>query len=256
MFLIRNFLINSSIFSLTLFTFKYSIKANFYRIIIASATADIITTVIILTSNSIWIYSLVSLFVVLPGGVCFLMRKKYVLKEFFITLVITFLLGGIINAIDGIMINEINNAFGAEIVFAVIIGYFSLLSLQKRMRKGRDLYVVSIFNEGRCFVTQGKFDSGNVLRDAASKKPVHIASPKIFEILGKDADFIEVGYKSLGNDAGVLQTCFFDEMIVNCNGRKYVIEKPLIGKASDELLKSLAYDIILNEAVFDDSNVD
>lgn len=219
----------------------------------ASAVSDIISAGIILIFNCFGLYSFLSFFIVLPVCTRVLMGKNSLIKEYFITLVITFLLGGIVNAIDGILTEKMQHAYGAEIVFAVTIGYFSLVSLQKRMRYNRDLHCVSIFYKGRCFIAQGKYDSGNVLRDSVTNRPVHIASPKVFEILEGDGKFFEVGYKSLGNDAGVLETCEFDEMIIDSNGKKNVIKRPLIGKASDELLRNLAYDIILNEAVFDDS---
>ena len=78
----------------------------------------------------------------------------------------------------------------------------------------------------------------------------HIGGSALFDIVGEDAVFFDVPYKSLGNDGGSIKVCEFDEMTVMKGNGKLILHNVLVGRASDSLFENNAYDMILNEAVF------
>lgn len=58
------------------------------------------------------------------------------------------------------------------------------------------------------------YDTGNLLKKQPQQIPVHIGGSALFDIVGEDAGFLIVPYKSLGNDGGSIKVCEFDEMTV------------------------------------------
>lgn len=94
------------------------------------------------------------------------------------------------------------------------------------------------------------YDTGNLLKKQPQQIPVHIGGSALFDIVGEDASFFDVPYKSLGNDGGSIKVCEFDEMTVMKGNGKLILHNVLVGRASDSLFENNAYDMILNEAVF------
>ena len=55
------------------------------------------------------------------------------------------------------------------------------------------------------------------------------------------------------HEDGIIEVYRFDCMQIKCGYSRIEFHDVLIGKASASLLKNVAYDIILNEAVFSDT---
>lgn len=50
----------------------------------------------------------------------------------------------------------------------------------------------------------------------------------MFDIVGEDAGFFDVPYKSLGNDGGSIKVCEFDEMTVMKGNGKLILHNVLV----------------------------
>ena len=120
-------------------------------------------------------------------------------------------------------------------------------------KQNRNYYTVTVISQNNSIEVKGLYDSGNVLCAGRNREPVHIASDKVFSILTEKKDSIMVPYKSLGNEDGIIEVYRFDCMQIKCGYSRIELHDVLIGKASASLLKNVAYDIILNEAVFSDT---
>ena len=117
-----------------------------------------------------------------------------------------------------------------------------------RMKKG--IFQVQLLHQGKSTYVKGFYDSGNRLVDPYTKRGVHIISKQLFESIETFQDYVLIPYQALGNESGLLEVYYIDEIIVEGeNIRKTIVNSP-VGVTKDNLFEGKKYKIILNEEVF------
>lgn len=123
-----------------------------------------------------------------------------------------------------------------------------------RMQKG--IFQVQLRHQGKQMQTNGFYDSGNRLRDPYTQRGVHIVSEQILFTLitTSDKEIIEkpvyIPYQSLGNETGMLEVYYIDELMIEGEKERSIIQNCPVGVTKDNLFEGKNYEIILNEEVF------
>jgi len=117
------------------------------------------------------------------------------------------------------------------------------------MQKG--IFQIEICHQEKRMVTYGFYDSGNRLIDTYTGKGVHIVSQKIFQTLGlEDEATVLLPYQALGNEMGIIEVKYVDEMMIEGEKQSIQLRKCPLGVTKDNLFEGKQYQIILNEEVF------
>ena len=219
---------------------------------IASAVgASVCECVLLLLAGSYAFYKWTSVLVVVPLAARLAIgrqagRKIPFLRLFALCMFVTVLTGGIVTALDSFFSSDAT----VMICCGFVISYIVLKCFCERSNESRRLYRVTLLKDGKRACATALYDTGNLLKKQPQQIPVHIGGSALFDIVGEDAGFFDVPYKSLGNDGGSIKVCEFDEMTVMKGNGKLILHNVLVGRASDSLFENNAYDMILNEAVF------
>lgn len=92
----------------------------------------------------------------------------------------------------------------------------------------------------------GLLDTGNLLREPVSGRPVHVAVDSLMRRLCPSVKgVVYVPYQSVGTSHGILPAVYIDRMEVEQEGRKYCLEKPLIAITKQSLSPSGEYQILI-----------
>ena len=239
--------------SLGMICITYVLKIPLYgrirRIILAGVASGMVSCLLLLFGGYS-IYRWLSLFVVAPAAVYFVTDARIgMIKLFGLSVFVTVLSGGVVYALDSLLSADTSLICTGGFV----ITYMILKSWCECSNESKGLYRITIMEKEKKVYVTALYDSGNLLKKQPENVPVHIAKASVFDITGDDKEYINVPYKSLGNENGCLKACYFDTMVVENKGKKKLLHNVLIGKASENLLTNSAYDMILNEAVFSDS---
>ena len=174
----------------------------------------------------------------------------------------------LINSVLEVLWNQFGET-GGYIFFllfssGIVIAGVRMWRNYSKMQKG--IFQVQLFHQGRQIQTNGFYDSGNRLIDPYTGKGVHIvAGQMLIPIMMKNNKEIVAGcdanadstkgpvyipYQSLGNEMGMLEVYYIDELIIE--GEKGRISKKScpMGVTKDNLFEGKNYEIILNEEVF------
>lgn len=248
-FYMRTFMVNAMGMICITYVLKIPLYGRIRRIILAGAASGMVSCLLLLFGGYS-IYRWLSLFVVAPAAVYFATDARIgMIKLFGLSVFVTVLSGGVVYALDSLLSADTSLICTGGFV----ITYMILKSWCERSNESRGLYRVTIMEKEKKVYVTALYDSGNLLKKQPENVPVHIAKASVFDITGDDKEYINVPYKSLGNENGCLKACYFDTMVVENKGKKKLLHNVLIGKASENLLTNSAYDMILNEAVFSDS---
>ena len=129
------------------------------------------------------------------------------------------------------------------------------------MKKG--IFQVELICLDKKVQVKGFYDSGNRLKDPYTGKGVHIVSEqlirkfKIQEIRTQNMETnpeeikrVYIPYQSLGNEAGLLEVYYIDELVIDGEKERIYIHNCPLGVTKDNLFEGKEYEIILNEEVF------
>jgi len=118
-----------------------------------------------------------------------------------------------------------------------------------RMRKG--IFAVEVRHHRKIIRTHGFYDSGNRLIDPYTGNGVHIISEQLQKRLElQEETAVFVPYQALGNEKGILKVYYVDELMVDGEKGRKIIQKSPLGVTKDNLFEGKKYEIILNEEVF------
>ncbi|MBR3810970.1 MAG: sigma-E processing peptidase SpoIIGA [Agathobacter sp.] len=117
-----------------------------------------------------------------------------------------------------------------------------------KMKKG--ICKVQILHQGKHVSAKGFYDSGNQLIDPYTKQGVHIISEQLFENLEIRQNYVLIPYQALGNEEGMLEVYYLDEIIIKGEKSNKTIQNCPVGVTKDNLFEGKTYEIILNEEVF------
>ena len=99
-------------------------------------------------------------------------------------------------------------------------------------------------------------DTGNLLKDPFTAKPVSIADDSIFKeaFPDEDAKIRYIPYRTLGMEHGLLKVLTIDKMYIYLPGKKLEVEKPVIGLQESGLMGQGNVQLILNGALLSEKN--
>lgn len=229
---------------------KIPTRNKILRLALTTIISTLMECMVLLIIGNYTLYRWLSLLVICPLTVYILIKRIInIVRVWISTIFITMLIGGATYAADGIVSENIT----IGCLFCGIAIYPFLTMWLDNIRYQKNIYNITVHEKGKRTVIRGLYDSGNMLRKQPENVPVHIGSEKVFSIIGDDKIFYDIPYKSLGNERDIVKGCYFERIVIECGGSQRILNNVLIAKASANLLESMAYDIILNEAVFNDS---
>lgn len=131
------------------------------------------------------------------------------------------------------------------VVGALIYAWLKWLLIEKR--KGSYYGKLKLQHKGNVLEGQYFMDSGNLLVESISKKPVLLADEKwLFQNISKEGLFCRpIVYRSVGKKKGLLYAYCVDELIIYGKKESYTYEKVWIGVCTEELFLQRDYQIIL-----------
>lgn len=177
--------------------------------------------------------------------------KKNLLEEWLVIYMTVLLLGGMMEWEKNIGLSSVFFWIKAGIAAVLLSIATAYLSLKKEFTE--KLFKVQIVQEGKSFVLNGYWDSGNLLVDPYVGKPVQIIEKHTAEqIFGGEIPATRlIPYCSLGNKGALLQVCNAQEMHIFKGKDKRIISPVVLGIAEHELLKGKEYDVILQASVIE-----
>lgn len=112
---------------------------------------------------------------------------------------------------------------------------------------------ITLTYHGRSVTCMGLYDSGNLLCIPESKEPVHIINPAVLHQVLKEEEpeFQLIPFHALGTEEGWIYVCRLDELSIEDERCRKIMESPWFGRAEDGLLYGKSYQVILNSAVVD-----
>ena len=194
---------------------KIPLIGKVVRLIASAVGASVCECVLLLLAGSYAFYKWTSVLVVVPLAARLAIgrqvgRKIPFLRLFALCMFVTVLTGGIVTALDSFFSSDAT----VMICFGFVISYIVLKCFCERSNESRRLYRVTLLKDGKRACATALYDTGNLLKKQPQQIPVHIGGSALFDIVGEDAGFFDVPYKSLGNDGGSIKVCEFDEMTV------------------------------------------
>lgn len=155
----------------------------------------------------------------------------------------------------------------AVISFLVIKIGAKILKLKQKITKEDMLCVINIYNKQKCVRSNALLDTGNLLTEQATGRPVVIVEKNVAKDLFESAYFekieslIEGGefecnnvddanikiipYMSVGNSNGIMIAYKIDKIKVEYQEKKYEITDVLIGFYNDALTKNGKYSALI-----------
>ena len=267
---IENLIINSVILYVTLLIRK--VKISIVRILISSALGSLYAVISIKINNNFImkiILSVLMIAIIYPTK-----NKKRFLETIILFYLISITAGGSAIAISYLIqdykISELNNLpiisfpiliSGLGTVVGIILIMATINNLKNRISKKDIFFDVEIYIEDKKEKLKALLDTGNMLKDPLSNKPVMIATKRSLKsiipeeildninlILGGDkiGKLITkriklIPFNSLGNEHGILIGIKSDKIIINNNEIKDVI----IGIYEKEFSKTRRYDALI-----------
>ena len=267
---IENLIINSVILYVTLLIRK--VKISIVRILISSALGSLYAVISIKINNNFImkiILSVLMIAIIYPTK-----NKKRFLETIILFYLISITAGGSAIAISYLIqdykISELNNLpiisfpiliSGLGTVVGIILIMATINHLKNRISKKDIFFDVEIYIEDKKEKLKALLDTGNMLKDPLSNKPVMIATKRSLKsiipeeildninlILGGDkiGKLITkriklIPFNSLGNEHGILIGIKSDKIVINNNEIKDVI----IGIYEKEFSKTRRYDALI-----------
>ena len=125
-----------------------------------------------------------------------------------------------------------------------------------QMQKG--IFYVELLHEGNIIQEKALYDSGNHLKDPYTGAGVHIISRMTADKLrigreertNVDSYPVYVPFQALGIEEGMLEVYYIEELIVEGEKGRIIIQNCPLGVTKENLFEGKNYRIILNEEVF------
>ena len=254
-YFIQNFMMKLAVLYLALYCNKIQSSIKSYKgigkICLASMIGTLFEIVGLFVSGSYIVFVLgVHLFEI-PCIVKFLLDKKekkmlrVIASSYFFMLIIN----GVLEALWNQFQEEGSYMFCLLISCGFVIVGTRIWRNNRQMLKG--IFQVKLLQKDRLIHTNGFYDSGNRLIDPYTGKGVHIISAKLWERMeNTTVEPVYVPYQALGNEEGILEVYYIDEVNIEGEKGRKIIQKCPVGVTKDNLFEGKRYEIILNEEVF------
>ncbi|MBQ8518422.1 MAG: sigma-E processing peptidase SpoIIGA [Agathobacter sp.] len=254
-YFIQNFIIRIAVLYLSLYCnkchFHLSTAKGIGKIVLASAIGTLIEIAGLILGNSYNIFLILVHIFEIPLMLLLVLGKerkqiwKVILSGYFFIMVINGVLEWLWNWFG------LNTSFTLLLLFAcgVVIIVVRIWKNYNKMKKG--IFLVELQQNDTRISTYGFYDSGNCLKEPYTQKGVHIVSKQLIKRLGLEKDTsVLIPYQALGKEDGILEVYYVDELIVEGEKGRKMIQKCPVGVTKDNLFEGKKYEMILNEEVF------
>lgn len=141
-------------------------------------------------------------------------------------------------------LNYILNIFSALNIIVVLLGISALYIIIKILffiYGAKKYYSLSIYNNNRFVKLTALMDTGNLLEDTITGKPVIIAEEKSLNNIMDNSPLRKLSYKSLGNENGYFYVFKADRAVINNN----ILYSPIIAIYNTRLSDNGEYNAII-----------
>jgi len=187
--------------------------------------------------------SILMVFVMYPkSGFSFLVKALTNLYGF------TFLLGGVLLFVKKYS-NPSEDSYWLHILLPAAVVYFLLCFYLKRRHEAVKECKVTLLCEGKQLLLRALVDSGNMLVEPISGKPVSIieaSSLRMAHISVQEEKCRVIPYHSVGKKNGILMGYEFPKIVVHMEDEDRSIEKVIIAVSEDKLFRGGKYEMILH----------
>lgn len=141
----------------------------------------------------------------------------------------------------------------ARIVVALIVaGIVLFMVVYHKLREQKSLYDVVLVQNGDNIELKALFDTGNLLTEPISGKPVSVLeetdvlrewitqSPQKYKV---------IPYRSIGNEHGILEGMYVDELIIHKDNEQVVKRNAIVALYKGRLSKDGSFQMILNQGL-------
>ncbi|MDE7321500.1 MAG: sigma-E processing peptidase SpoIIGA [Lachnospiraceae bacterium] len=141
--------------------------------------------------------------------------------------------------------------FSRIVVTVVITGIVAFLVLYRRIA-GQNIYDVTLTENGENIALRALFDTGNLLCDPVSGKPVSVMeeTDEIRQWLAKyPQKYRIIPYQSVGNEHGILEGIVVDRMMIQKEEGQVVKKETIVALYKGKLSKDGTFQMILNHSL-------
>lgn len=253
-FFVQNFCMNEMVLFLAALFRKNKKAMGIKRMAVGALCGTLLElTALLLLRNYAWFLAVSGLFI-LPVMTIMVFGKKEpkaLAADYLTCLLITVLLGGMTAALENLTGIRSMILLTGSVSFLLI--WAGIRFLYRQLQIQTYLYEVLLENAGCSFEGKGLLDTGNVLTDPVSRRPVHIIGKAVAEQLGLGSgppDLV-IPFTTLGKEDGLLEGYTLEHMTVWRGRKKEVYAGVLTGVAPESLLVEKEYQVILNGSIFE-----
>lgn len=135
------------------------------------------------------------------------------------------------------------------LVSAVMAGAVVFMLVYHRVMEGRCIYEVVLTENGENIELKALLDTGNLLTDPVSGKPVSVVeeTDTLRQWIAKyPQKYKVIPYHSIGNEHGVLEGMVLDELVIRKKNEKKIEKDTIIALYTGRLSKDGTFQMILN----------
>lgn len=228
-------------------------RSSLARILLSSAIGATGSVLLFLNIHDAMIYQILVHFMVNPIMILIgfpVKNLRGLLKDFFMTYLMTLLLGGILSW----AMTALDQWEHFWIWALGGVGICMLFLHWMEEQKSEELsYELLLLTGERKLRLTGFLDTGNLLTDPVVKQPVHIIQEDVLreELLKERLAVRYIPFHSLGQEQGLLPVVTLQAMYLRAAEEQgevlpLYIEKPVFGLAKEKLFQNKKYQVILN----------
>lgn len=253
-FLEQNFLMNLIVLSLTRVFYKCPVKFLKLKMVIAALSGAVLSLLLYLflpkyagaaAGIAFFVVPLMILMVFGWNGIrCFLFQTG-------LSWLSIILLNGIVTAVYNL--TGIKNLYVYIVVLVLLAARVLVHMLVASVHIQKKQMQLTLIYHGRSISCMGLYDSGNLLKMPDSGEPVHIINPVLLEQVLKEEEpeCRMIPFHALGTQEGWIMVCRLDQMRLEDERNRKVLDFPWVGRAQPELLRGKTYQVILNAEIVD-----
>lgn len=253
-YFIENALLDAQVLALVLLLLKE--KITIWRLIAASITGGMGAAVILLTGVN---YGLAYVCIVLLldfAMIYIAVSEKIGHKVNFRKLVMGVIyFHGMVFAYGKLTECAVRLGLGnaARVTVAVLVLMAVLfMAVYHKVKERKQLYDVVLIQNGDNMKLKALFDTGNLLTEPISGKPVSVLeeTAALREWIAQSPQRYKViPYKSIGNEHGILEGMYVDELIIQKDNEQLVRKDAIIAVYKGSLSKDGSFQMILNHSL-------
>jgi len=243
--------------------------ATFLQILLSATLGAVWSVIVTLSPDSLNLLLLICTYVLisfLMVKICALKsRIKEVIKGVVVLYGVTFVLSGCIHMLyyytyAGVFIRSVimrdEDLLAFIVISLVLLRLIYIRYMRAKVYDSKKCRVCIVVGDKQIEL-RGFIDTGNVLKDPYSGKPVSVACKQYFsELLGEINDYETVKYhlvpfRSLGCESGLLEVITAEVMYIYRDKKEIKIAGALIGLTDMELSSDREYEMLINPEIIE-----